>query len=160
MVGKIGEQVNGYYEELGKAEQVDLVVVCVLKGAFMFFSDLVRHLRHPCDTQFVQISSYAGTESTKDVKLLSQLNPAHYKGKSVLLVEDMHDSGNSLKQLHSIFAELGPKRIDVAVLLKRSDKPPQVDIRFVGMDCDDFIIGYGLDFDQFGRTLPEILEKV
>ena len=68
----------------------------------------------------------------------------------------MHDSGNSLKQMHSIFMKLEPKRIDVAVLLKRSDKAPLVDIRFIGMDCDDFVIGYGLDFDQFGRALPDI----
>ena len=65
VVQEIAQQVNAYYDQLAHQEPLDLVVVCVLKGAFMFFSDLVRLLRHPSDLQFVQTSSYVGTESTK-----------------------------------------------------------------------------------------------
>ena len=72
----------------------------------------------------------------------------------------MHDTGNTLKNIVALFQELKPKKIDVAVLVVRPDKPLQVDIKFKCLECSDFIVGYGLDFDEFGRSLPEIYQKV
>ena len=90
----------------------------------------------------------------------TELKPQIFANKYVLVVEDIHDSGNTLKELISILSEFKPKKIDTVVLVKRPDKPVQIDLRFYGLDCADFIIGYGLDFDEFGRHLPEIYEKI
>jgi hypoxanthine phosphoribosyltransferase len=68
-------------------------------------------------------------------------------GKHVLIVEDMQDTGNTLKKIVALFRELKPKTIDIAVLIRRPDKQTDLDIKFCGLECSDFIIGYGLDFD-------------
>ena len=72
----------------------------------------------------------------------------------------MHDTGTTLKGIVSMIEEFKPKKVDIAVLVVRPDKPLKVDIKFKGLECSDFIVGYGLDFDEFGRSLPEIYQKV
>lgn len=78
----------------------------------------------------------------------------------MLFVDDIHDTGHTLKELISLFSEFKPKRIDSAVLVKRPDKPVTIDLKFSGMVCKDFIIGYGLDLDEWARHFPEIYEKI
>ena len=72
----------------------------------------------------------------------------------------MHDTGNTLKGIVALIEEYKPKQIDSAVLVVRPDKPMQVDIKFKGLECSNFIVGYGLDYDEFGRSFPEIYQKV
>lgn len=72
----------------------------------------------------------------------------------------MHDTGTTLKGIVSLIEEHKPKKVDIAVLVVRPDKPLQVPIRWKGLECSDFIVGYGLDFDEFGRCLPDIYQKV
>lgn len=88
------------------------------------------------------------------------IKPEHYTEKHILIVEDIYDSGNTLKKLIAIFQEFKPKSVEVAVLFKRPDKNKGIDLKFCGLDCEDFIIGYGLDFDEYGRSFPEIYQKV
>lgn len=78
----------------------------------------------------------------------------------MLIVEDMQDTGTTLKKLIALFADLKPKAIDIAVLFRRPDKETGLDIKFWGLECSDFIIGYGLDFDEYGRSFPEIYQKI
>lgn len=106
------------------------------------------------------MKSYAGLNSTGELKVETAINPENYLGKSVLIVEDMHDTGTTLKKMVDLFQTFKPKRIDIAVLVKRPDRPPQVDIKFCGLVCNDFIVGYGLDYDEFGRHYPSIYQKI
>ena len=161
MISSIAGQVNSYYSKIKDEEgHLDLVVVCVLKGAFMFYSDLVKLIEFPHRNEFIKVKSYAGLNSTGELKVETVINPETYMGKSVLIVEDMHDTGTTLKKMVDLFHTLKPKRIDIAVLVKRPDRPPQVDIKFCGLVCNDFIVGYGLDYDEFGRHYPSIYQKI
>jgi hypoxanthine phosphoribosyltransferase len=161
VVNDISEQVNAYYDKIqAQEETVDLVVVCVLKGSFMFYADLVRNIRHHHLCEFIKCRSYEGTESTGKIALSEPLKAERYQGKHVLVVEDMHDTGATLKGIVAMFQEVGAKTVEVAVMVIRPDRPLQVDIRFKGLECSDFIIGYGLDFDENGRSLPDIYQKV
>lgn len=84
------------------------------------------------------------------------LKAEKFAGKHVLIVEDIHDTGHTLKNLINLLEEFKPRKVDTAVLVKRPDKPILIDLKFTGFDCNDFIIGYGLDIDEQARNLPEI----
>lgn len=124
----------------------------------MFYADLVRLLRHPHRNDFVKLKSYQGLHSG-ELRVETDLKKEDLAGKSVLVVEDMHDTGNTLRQFVEILHNYEPKRVDTAVLVKRPDRPLQVDLKFCGLSCSDFIVGYGLDFDEFGRHFPAIYQK-
>jgi hypoxanthine phosphoribosyltransferase len=148
VIARIAGEVNAYYEKL-RAEEggLDLVVICVLKGAFMFYSDLVKEIAHPHRNDFVKLRSYQGLNSTGELRVETEMRAEDYAGRSVLIVEDMHDTGHTLKKFIKLLQELGPKRIDTAVLIRRPDNPVEIDLKFCGLVCSDFIVGYGLDFD-------------
>ncbi|MGN0009518.1 MAG: hypoxanthine phosphoribosyltransferase [Desulfovibrionaceae bacterium] len=140
-----------------------LVVVCVLKGGFMFFSDLVRHLRgRQVEVDFVRLSSYGqGTSSsghiafTKDVEISLQ-------DKHVLVVEDLVDSGLSMQFLLSTLAQRGAKSLRLAILLDKHERR-RVEVRadFIGFHLQGgFIVGYGIDCAERYRNLPGIYELV
>jgi hypoxanthine phosphoribosyltransferase len=140
--------------------ELDLVVACVLKGAFMFYTDLVKSIRHIHASEFIRCSSYHGEESTGKLTFSEAINPQSFKGKHVLIVEDIHDTGHTLKTIVAMVKEMGAKTVEVAVMVIRPDKPLQVDIKFRGLECSGFIIGYGLDFNEKVRNLPDIYQKV
>lgn len=122
-VAQLASQINQYYADLQQQQgPLDLVVVCVLKGAFMFYSDLVKLIDHEHNCQFVKAKSYSGIESTGQLTLETPLLPENYAGKHVLIVEDMQDTGNTLKKMVALFQEMKPKTIDIAVLIRRPDK--------------------------------------
>lgn len=99
VIQRIAGEVNSYYEKLRDQDgTLDLVVLCVLKGSFMFYSDLVKEIQHPHRNDFVKIKSYAGLNSTGELKIETEIRPEDYAGKSILVVEDMHDTGNTLRQ--------------------------------------------------------------
>ncbi len=137
------------------------LMICILNGSFMFSADLMKLIEFPCQISFVKLSSYSGMGSTGKVKELIGLNE-DLAGRTVVLLEDIVDTGvtvnNTVKQLK----EKGVKDLKVATLLFKPDacKLP-VELDYVGMEIPDkFIVGYGLDYDGYGRNLPDIYSVV
>ena len=137
-----------------------LVVVCVLKGAFMLFADLVRQLKMPVQTDFVRLSSYGcNSFSCRDIRLVKDVE-CELGGRNVLIVEDIVDTGHSMNYLLREFEKRGVKSLALATLV---DKPEcrEVDVKidFAGFHgSEGFLVGYGLDFAEQYRELPAIYE--
>jgi hypoxanthine phosphoribosyltransferase len=134
-----------------------IVVIGVLKGSFLFLADLVRSIENPLTVDFLGVSSYAGTESTGVVKITHDLTKP-IAGKHVLIVEDIVDTGLTLQYLVENLKTRNPASLRVACLL---DKPSRAKVRvpleYVGFTIDDeFVVGYGLDYDGLYRNLPHI----
>src|SRR5438105_7602933 len=136
----------------------DLHLIAVLKGAFVFLSDLVRHMNGHVSLDFMALSSYAkGTTSSGEVRLLKDLDTT-LDGKSVVIVEDIVDTGLTLTYLQDILRARGPKTLRTACLLsKPSRRQVDVKVEYVGFEIPDrFVVGYGLDFAEQYRNLPHI----
>ncbi|MDA8387433.1 MAG: hypoxanthine phosphoribosyltransferase [Nitrospiraceae bacterium] len=156
------EQIQRKVQELADRitrdyEGRELVMVCILKGAFMFFSDLVRHIRVPMTVDFVSCSSYVKSDSVGEVKLHQDLRE-QIKDKHVILVEDIADSGLTLNYLREHFLQRGPSSLKICVLLdKRERRLVDVPIDYAGFPIPDkFVVGYGLDYSNMFRNLPYI----
>ena len=136
----------------------DLTVVCVLKGSIMFFSDLVRSLEIDVKCEFIGVSSYGDSmSSTGEVKLTMDLtNPA--KGKNILIVEDIVDTGLTMKFLKETLQARQPKSIAIASLLLKPDSlKTECKVDFLGFEIgNDFVVGYGLDYQGFYRNIPYV----
>jgi hypoxanthine phosphoribosyltransferase len=155
------EEIQGKLAQMGKAISADyegksLLLVGVLKGAFVVMADLARYVRLPLE--FMAVSSYgAATKTSGVVRILKDLDH-DLEGMDVLLVEDIVDSGLTLKYLLKNLAARKPATLEVAALLRKTgiQKVP-LDIRYVGFDIPpDFVVGYGLDFAERYRNLPYI----
>lgn len=131
--------------------------ISVLNGSFMFTADLMKHLTMPCEVSFVKLASYEGTSSTGKVKELVGLGD-DITGRTVVIVEDIVDTGLTMKQLVETLRARGPKDIKIATLLVKPDKlKVELDINYVAMNIpNDFIVGYGLDYDGLGRNYRDI----
>ncbi|MBV3865843.1 hypoxanthine phosphoribosyltransferase [Phocaeicola coprocola] len=131
--------------------------ISVLNGSFMFTADLMKHLTMPCEVSFVKLASYEGTSSTGKVKELVGLGD-DITGRIVVIVEDIVDTGLTMKQLVETLRARGPKDIKIATLLVKPDKlKVELDINYVAMNIpNDFIVGYGLDYDGLGRNYRDI----
>lgn len=129
----------------------------VLNGCFMFMSDLMKQINIPCEVSFIKFSSYSGTETTGVVKELIGLNE-NIEGRSVVVVEDIVDTGITMKNLVETLKKKNPKQIKVATFLQKPDALKcDVMLDYVAMKIpNEFIVGYGLDYDGFGRNLNEI----
>ena len=156
---KIATRVREMGAKISKdfAGKQNLVVIGVLKGSFLFLADLVRHIEAPLTIDFLGVSSYAGTESTGVVKITHDLTKP-IAGKHVLVVEDIVDTGLTLQYLVENLKTRNPASLKVACLL---DKPSRAKVRvpleYVGFTIDDeFVVGYGLDYDGLYRNLPHI----
>ncbi len=152
IVKSLAEQISRDYRDR------DLVLVCILKGAFMFLSDLVRDLRIPVKIDFVRLASYGSgmkssgiIEITKDVEL-------PIEAKDVLIIEDIVDSGRTLQFLKDRLSLANPRSVKICALLdKRARREVEIEVDYLGKEVDDvFIVGYGIDFDEAYRNLPEI----
>ncbi len=136
----------------------DLMMVCILKGASIFFTDLIREVDLPVSVGFMAVSSYgSGTSSTGVVRIMKDLDQ-NIEGKDVLIVEDIVDSGKTLNFLLQVLAQRHPASLSIATLL---DKPARrvVDLTakyFCFNIPDAFVVGYGLDYDEKYRNLPDI----
>ena len=134
------------------------LAVCVLKGSVMFFCDLVRAMNTPVQIDFMTISSYGKSTQSSGTPKIVAATAEPVEGRDVILVEDIVDSGNTLRVLRDVFSERGAKSFTVVTLL---DKPSRrrVDIK-ADYSCfevgDEFIVGYGLDYAQQYRNLPYI----
>lgn len=137
------------------------LLVSVLNGAFMFTADLMRNLTIENEVTFVKLASYEGTESTGSVKELVGLNES-IEGRTIVIVEDIVDTGFTMKHLLETLKAMNPKEIRIASLLFKPEKL-QVDLNidYVAMRIpNDFIVGYGLDYDGQGRNYRDIYTVV
>ena len=157
-------QIKQRIEELGVQIGADfvgeeLVILGVLNGSFVFMADLVRTISLPLSCEFIKISSYSGMESTGKVMEVIGI-PASIEGKSVLVVEDIVDTGNSMAYLKRQLESLHPKRIAIATLLfKKEAFLFNYPLDYVGFEIPNkFVVGFGLDYDGEGRNYPNIYQ--
>ena len=152
-IREIGEQISRDYE----GRQVHLI--CVLKGGVFFTCELAKRLTVPVSMDFMSVSSYgAGTESSGVVKIIKDLDEP-LEGKDVLIVEDIIDSGRTLSYLIEVLKQRNQKSIELCTLLDKPERrvKKQVQVRYTCFTIpDEFVVGYGLDYDQKYRNLPYI----
>ncbi|MDD4858971.1 MAG: hypoxanthine phosphoribosyltransferase [Dehalococcoidales bacterium] len=133
------------------------ILIGILKGAFVFMADLVRCLNFPLELEFVRLASYSGTQSTGQLKMLQTL-PCPVEGRHVLVIEDIIDTGLTTAFIMGYVKTKSPASLKLCALL---DKPARrcapVDIDYLGFTVPDrFVVGYGLDYDQKYRNLPDV----
>lgn len=135
------------------------VFVGILNGSFMVMSDLMKHYRGMCEVSFMKMASYEGTQSTNDVKQLIGINE-NLEGRTVVIVEDIVDTGNTIEELKAIFKEKGVKHLKIATLFfKLEAYKKDIKIDYVGIRIPNkFIVGYGLDYDGLGRNLADVYQ--
>lgn len=152
-VAELGEQISNDYRDAG-----GIVLIGVLKGAFIFLADLSRRLTVPRVIEFIAVSSYPdGHTSTGAVRLVLDVRES-IEGKHVLIVEDIVDSGNTLHYLIEMLKTRNPASIRACSLLRKSERAEvDVTVDYVGFDIpDEWVVGYGLDYAERDRTLPFI----
>jgi hypoxanthine phosphoribosyltransferase len=151
VVQKIADSINQDYKEKNP------LLLGVLNGAFIFAADLMRMLTIPCQISFVKYASYAGTRSTEEVKELIGMNEG-LRNRHVIVVEDIVDSGITMDYLLKDIRKYNPASVRLACFcLKPEAFEKKFTIDYLGLEIPNaFIVGYGLDYDGFGRNLPEI----
>ena len=156
-VKQLGEKINAHYAQSDK----ELVLIGLLRGSVIFMADLCRAIEKPHELDFMTVSSYVNgtTISSRDVKILKDLD-GEIRGKDVLVVEDIIDSGHTLSKVMEILQTRNPNSIELCTLVsKPSRREIDLVVKFLGFEVEDrFIVGYGLDFDQKYRHLPFIGE--
>ena len=157
------EDVDAKIEELGRRISQDFEgeavhLICILKGSIFFVCELAKRITLPVTIDFMQVSSYgAETKSSGVVRLSKDLDEPH-QGKNVIIVEDIIDSGRTLNHLVKLLGQRNPKSMTLCTLLdKPSRRVMEVDVKYTGFQIpDEFVVGYGLDYDQRYRNLPYI----
>ena len=150
-IAEMAKQIDEDYK--GKT----ITVISVLKGAVFFTVDLVTKMKTPIELEVMQVSSYEGTESTQKINIKKDLDNA-ISGKDVLIVEDIIDTGHTLKHLKEYLMSKNPKSLKLAVLAdKKERREVDVEIDYTGFVIPNkFVIGYGFDYNEIGRNLPYI----
>ncbi len=156
------EQIANRVKELAKKIDQDfageeVIVIGVLNGAFMFVADLIREIKSPVYLDFIAASSYEGTQSTGNLKILKDIK-VDIKNKNVIVVEDIVDTGLTIKELQKNLLSRDPKSLKLCTLLHKPARTiHENQIDYLGFEIEDkFVIGYGLDFDGRYRELPYI----
>lgn len=157
------EQLQKRAEELGrqisedyKGEEVTLV--CILRGASVFFADLLRNITIPCEIDFIAVSSYgSGTTSSGEVKLVKDLSST-IEGENVIIVEDIMDTGVTLSYLKRLLLARKPKSIKICACIDKPERrKADIESDYIGFAVpNEFIVGYGLDYNEKYRNLPDI----
>lgn len=139
------------------APDADLHFIGVLKGSVFFMTDLLRAMKGTVTMDFIAVSSYAGTKTTGEVRLLKDVDHG-LQDRHVIIVEDIVDTGLTLHYLQDLLRARGPKSLKAACLLsKPSRRKVDVPVDYIGFSIEDtFVVGYGLDFDEHYRHLPFI----
>lgn len=150
---ELAEQIEADYNKAGEVP----IVVGLLKGSVPFMAELIKRFEFPIEIDFMSVSSYDGTESIGDVKIDKDMDLSS-KNRAILLVEDIVDTGRTLKEVKKLFENKGSTNVKIVALL---DKPERrvVDIQadYVGFTVpNEFVVGYGLDYNQRYRNLPYI----
>ncbi len=155
MTSALAARIEADYKNSDK----ELVAVCILKGSLMFTSDLVRKINSPVSLEFMKVSSYgAGTVSSGEINIQLDMRRNDYESIDILVVEDIIDSGRTLSRLVEHFRKMGATSVKTCTLL---DKPERREVEFtpdyVGCTIpDEFVVGYGLDYNEKYRNLPYI----
>lgn len=158
-INELAKEINQYYQQ---KQCQNLVVVGLLRGSFMFMADLVRHLHLPVEVDFLTASSYgSGTESSRDVKILKDLD-GEIRGKDVLIVEDIIDTGFTLNKVREILQLREPRSVAICTLLdKPSRREVDVPVEWIGFTIpDEFVVGYGIDYAQHYRNLDYVAKVI
>ena len=153
---RVAEMARHIRSDFGPGTQIHYVAV--LKGAFMFLSELIRATEGPVTCDFIAVSSYgSGSTSSGEVRLTKDLDQS-LEGRNVVIVEDIVDTGLTLSYLQEILRARGPRALKTACLLsKPSRRKVNVQVEYIGFTIEDrFVVGYGLDFDEQYRNLPDI----
>ena len=131
--------------------------ISVLNGSFMFTSDLLKMLDFQCELSFIKLSSYCGTSSTGEIREIMGLT-SNVKGRSVIVVEDIVDTGATIVELHDMLMKAGVKDLKICTLLLKPDAyKKEIKINYAAIEIpNDFIVGYGLDYDELGRQYRDI----
>ncbi|TGD57062.1 hypoxanthine phosphoribosyltransferase [Flavobacterium humi] len=140
------------------AEEIP-VFVGVLNGAFMVVSDFMKHYTAPCEVSFIKMASYEGTSSTNEVKQLIGINQ-DLTGRTVIIIEDIVDTGNTVEELKELFKKQGVKHFKIATLFFKPEAyKKDIKLDYIGIRIPNkFIVGFGLDYDGLGRNLPEVYQ--
>ena len=157
------QQIKERIAELGKQITADYkgtrpIVIGVLKGAWIYLADLLREVDLDVDVDFMSVSSYgSGTSTSGTITIVKDLS-VDVTGRDVLIVEDIVDSGLTLARLKHLMRDRNAKSVEISTLLsKPSRRKVEVDVKYIGFEIpDEFVIGYGLDFDEKYRTLRDI----
>ncbi len=151
-VGKVAARINA--DLAGK----NPIFVCVLNGAFVYAADLYRKITIPSQITFMRMKSYSGMQSSGTVKTIASLHESMVD-RTVVVVEDIVDTGYTMQRMIAQLRDLGAKEVYVTTLLRKPDacKVPDLKIDYAALEIpNDFIVGYGLDYDEEGRNLPDI----
>ncbi|ORA09061.1 hypoxanthine phosphoribosyltransferase [Mycobacterium arosiense] len=157
-IAELGQEIGDYYRDIATETGQDLLLITVLKGAVIFVTDLARAIPVPTQFEFMAVSSYgSSTSSSGVVRILKDLD-RDIEGRDVLIVEDVVDSGLTLSWLLRNLKTRRPRSLRVCTLLRKPDaQGAHVDIAYVGFDIpNDFVVGYGLDYDERYRDLSYI----
>jgi hypoxanthine phosphoribosyltransferase len=155
-------QIEGVVQQLAERINTDFkdknpLFLAILNGSFVFAADLLRKISIPCNISFVKFASYSGTETTEKVKELIGLNE-EINGRHIILIEDIVDTGNTIELILSDLSRMHPADVKIACFCHKPDafrKSYKID--YIGMNIpNEFIVGYGLDYDGYGRNLPDI----
>lgn len=135
--------------------------LAVLNGSFMFASDLMKHITIPCEISFVKLASYQGVTSTGKVRDVIGINE-NLTGRTIVIVEDIIESGTTMQHMLETLGTYSPESVHIATLLVKPEKlKVDLDIKYAAMNIpNDFIVGYGLDYDGFGRNYKDIYTVV
>lgn len=148
---EMGEKITRDYN--GK----NLLCVGILKGSVVFMTELIKHIDLPLEIDFMDVSSYVGTQTTGEVRILKDLDYS-MQGKDILIIEDIIDTGITLNYLVSLFRHRKVNSVCIATLLtKPKRRRVDVDVKYTGFEIDDlFVVGYGLDYNELYRNIPFI----
>lgn len=151
-VAAVAERINRDY-----AERQTPIFMGVLNGSFMFLSDLIKKIEFNNEISFVKLASYEGTASTGAIKQLIGINGS-IEGRHIIIVEDIVDTGESIQHMIELLRTYNPASIEVCTLFfKPNSYSKQIPINYRAMEIgNEFIVGYGLDYDQLGRSLKDI----
>lgn len=151
-VQSLANRINADYE--GK----QVLLVAVLKGAIIFVADLIRHLKVDAEVEFVRLSSYGKARTSSGTVTILKDIQSDIRNKHVLIVEEIIDTGRTLRFLYERLKASGPASVEIVTLLdKASKRVVDVPVKYVGRPIDDqFLIGYGLDLEEHCRNLPDI----
>ncbi len=160
------EKIDGAIAEIAEKMNKELatknpLMICILNGSFMFAADLMKKLTFPCEISFVKLSSYQGTSTTGTVKELIGLNE-NIEGRNIVILEDIIDTGVTIKKIIAQLLGYKPAELKIASLLFKPEAcKVDIDIDYTGLNIpNDFIVGYGLDYNGYGRNLPDIYTVV
>ena len=144
-------------KEMDILKKENPLFIIVLKGSFLFASDLLKALSFDAEITFMQIKSYQGTQSSGEIKDIMGV-PMNLKERTIVIIEDIVDTGNTLEYLYNRLSKENPKKIHIASLLLKPDVySKEIPIDFIGKEIPNhFVVGYGLDYEELGRTLPKI----